>query len=368
MLSSFSIVYQIESNEVEKGEAKMNLSYRFYLKNQGPLNLSSISLRLALLKSWGNYQIVDDIKIRLQPNRTTTDEYTNEFAWYEYDNFLVNQTLDVVIDANITVKFMDYSTYDFGNIVYDEDAYLYKLYTAYDALVDTTDPRIQSVANKFTSDTSDFTSLAFEAYNFSSTYLDYKLLSESKGASFAISNGYGDCDEYQNLFIALARAVGIPSIGHSAWFGDFQTGYVSTDAGAIAHAYPMFYIPEVGLISADPTRGKDALYDNWMKTDGKRITMTQGPDHPYRLLNYKWVPVDGFDNPTVESNYTIKINDMTTEYFSKIRSIILYQLVILPVVFISYNIIMGKRIKKEKELKVKKLLDPKNSVVQMEID
>lgn len=358
IMSGFSYIYYQERDEIVKGESNINLTYRFYVTNEGPLNLTSISLRLALLKSWAPYQIVNSIRVMTQPNRTTDDEFTNKFAWYEYDKFDVGQSLDLIFDVNLTLNFMDYSTLDLTNIVYDKNSPEYRLYTAFDPLVDTTDPRISDVAQRFIADSNDYSALAFEAYNFTTSYLRYKLLSTSKGSSFAITNGYGDCDEYQNLFMALARSVGIPAIGHTAWLADFEPGFTTTDQGAVAHAFPMFYIPKYGLISADPTRGKDALFDNWMKTDNKRITMTQGPDQPYRLLNYKWIPVEGIANPTITSNYTVTINDMSTEYFSDIRKLIIYDIIIIPILFAIYNIYNGKKVRTNQQRILDNLLNP----------
>ncbi|MHA1228253.1 MAG: transglutaminase-like domain-containing protein, partial [Candidatus Hodarchaeales archaeon] len=319
LLGAVSVVYSFENSQTLKGTADFQLNYSFQVTNKGPLNLSSLSVRLALLKDWFPVQKVSNLTIHTEPNFTVTDEYDNYFAWYEFDEFRVNQSLDLQFDVNLTLYLLDYvgAITSFSN-EYNTSSEDYRLYTSYHPLTDTNDPALKSLALNLDS-TASLLDYAFNVYNFSSTYIKYKLLSTSRGASFALSQGYGDCDEYTTLFIALLRLYGIPAVEHTAWLADFEPGFVSQDAGSIAHAYPMFYLPDTGFLPTDPTRGNTNLFDNWLKTDYKRITLTRGPDQPYRLLKYRWVPQEGIGDPIVLSNYTITIKEMNIKYTSIMR-------------------------------------------------
>ncbi len=356
-LGVVGVIYTKEKGDVLKGVANLHLKYRFQVVNEGPLNLSFLSVRLALLKDWDPVQKVSELKMYTPPNRTTTDEYDNKFAWYEFNEFPVNKSLDLVFEVNLTLNLLDYTGLDIKPQPYNTSDPLYKLFTAYDPLADPTDPAIKQLAQQL-APTDDPLKIAFKAYNFSSSYIKYRLLSSVRGASFALRNGYGDCDEYNTLFIALVRARGIPAIGHTAWLADFAPGFETTDEGAVAHAYPMFYVERLGLLPVDPTRGNKNLYDNWLKTDYKRITLTRGPDHPYRLLKYRWVPQENVSDPNVVSNYTIQIIDMSIKYFSLLRATVLSVLVGIPIIFVSINIIQSYRSKKEIKRKLEKMLNP----------
>lgn len=356
------IIYQDESSNPLKGRADFQLSYRFRLTNRGPLNLTFLSVRLALLKTWNPVQVVHSLIIESPPNRTTTDEYDNLFAWYEFDSFGVNQSLDLVFRANLTLNLLDYSTMNLNyDPNYDTNSPLYKLYTAYNPYADPTDPLVRQVAQTLSQQSRDPLDLAFQAYNFSSTYIKYRLLSSIRGASFALRNGYGDCDEYNTLFIALLRANGIPAIGHTAWLADFAPGFETTDDGAVSHAYPMFYLRGVGLLPADPTRGAKKLFDNWLKTDEKRITLTRGPDHPYRLLKYRWIPDKNLPDPTVDSNYTITIQNMNVEYFSLLRTAVIVSIIGTPILFVITRLVQLQKYKKKQKRELERLLSPENS-------
>lgn len=364
LLGSITREYNVEQNEILKGKANFQLTYRYRMQNQGPLNLSSVSLRLALLKDWAPVQKVDSIIIRTEPNLTTTDEYENSFAWYNYDSFGVGQSLDLKFDVNLTLNLLDYSTAKLDILDYDYNDPLYKLYTRYHPFSDTTDPGIQNVAQGLTSSTNPF-DIAYEAYNYSSTYIQYKLLTNEKGAPWVLRNGYGDCNEYTDLFMALIKARGIPAIEHTAWLADFKEGFTTTDEGAAAHAYPMFYINGLGLLPVDPTRGNSNLFDNWLKTDEKRITMTRGPDQPYRKLIYRWIPVEGVDSPLIQSNYTISINKLDINYFSTLRKVLVILVIGIPTMFVIYNAIKGRFARNKTIEKREKLLSPTRKALEL---
>ncbi|MFW9780398.1 MAG: transglutaminase family protein [Candidatus Heimdallarchaeota archaeon] len=357
-IGTFTILHQFESSQELKGKASFQLNYRFRLTNNGPQNLTSLTVRLALLKDWNPVQNVTALNIRTPANFTTTDEYENSFAWYNYENFNVNQSLDLQFDANLTLNILDFSnSIKDSPQPYDEESEEYRLFTAYHPLTDTSDPSIQLQAERLKTSGSLLDSI-FKAYNFTSSYINYRLLSSSRGASFAVNQGYGDCDEYTTLFVALSRSFGIPAIEHTAWLADFFPGFQSLDEGAIAHAYPMFYLPDTGFLPVDPTRGHVNLYDNWLKSDERRITLTRGPDHPYRLLRYRWIPQEGISNPNIQSNYSITILNMKVDYFSIIRPIIITGLITIPLAFVLINIINGYRWRKKKEKEIQRLLIP----------
>jgi len=358
--SAFVVIYRIERQEIFRGEANYELSYRYYFKNEGPLNLTSVTLRLALLKDWDPIQDVTSITIGTTPNQTTTDEYQNEFVWYEYSNFKVNQTIDLQFNVSLTLKFVDYTTASLNILPYDVESDMYKLFTAYHPLTDTTDPNIQRVSQSLSLSENPI-DRAFNMYNFTTIYIRYQLMSNIKGATYALQNGEGDCDEYNTLFIALARASGIPAVGHTAWLADFEPGFVSTDDGALAHAYPMMYVEGVGMMPLDPTRGKQNFFDNWLKTDAKRITLTRGPDHPYRLLNYKWLPVAGLADPSIDRNYTISINNMDVNYYSTLRLVIVIGLPSSMGLFVIASVFKGIQLRKEHKKKLERMLSPSSS-------
>lgn len=360
ILSIFGfIIYQTETQTELKGTADYQITYKYNLSNLGPLNISSVSIRLALLKDWDPVQKVTNLDMLTEPNKTTTDEYSNLFAWYDYDTLLVGQSLDLEFKVNLTLNLLDFTTKQLDFQPYNNQTTEFKLFTSFDPLVDEFDPAIQQTSSLLKEGAdNDILRYIYNAYNFTSTYLNYKLLTTARGASFALANGYGDCDEYTNLLIALLRANGIPAIAHTAWLADFLPGFETSDQGSAAHSYPMVWIEGIGLLPLDPTRGNKNLFDNYLKTDEKRITLTRGPDHPYRLLRYRFTPLENLPDPTIISNYTIRIDSMNVQYSSILRTAILGGLILIPISFIGTRLVYANKDKQMKEEKLQKIISP----------
>jgi len=69
----------------------------------------------------------------------------------------------------------------------------------------------------------------------------------------------GDCNEHTYLFVALARAVGIPA--------QVRVGLVYLPGGFFYHAWPAVYVN--GWVELDPTLGQDAV-------DAAHISLLEG--------------------------------------------------------------------------------------------
>jgi hypothetical protein len=74
---------------------------------------------------------------------------------------------------------------------------------------------------------------------------------ERRGALWTLRNRRGDCSEYTDLSIALARAAGIPARALYGWS-------YSENGGLRGHAWLEFFLPGKGWQPADPTWTEDA--------------------------------------------------------------------------------------------------------------
>lgn len=129
-------------------------------------------------------------------------------------------------------------------------------------------------------------------------------------AIWACDNKHGNCTDFHSLFIAMARAAGIPA--------RFEIGFsipTGTHEGAISgyHCWAEFYAPGIGWIPIDASeawKNKDKVDYFFGATDQNRIMFSLGRDirlkpgqkgdllnyfvYPYAELDGK--PLDGLKN------------------------------------------------------------------------
>jgi len=93
--------------------------------------------------------------------------------------------------------------------------------------------------------------------------LNYQTQTTRHGALWAYLNRSGDCSEYTDLSIALARAAGLPARAMYGW------GYSENNLGG--HAWVEFYLPNKGWQPADPTWA-EAFGDHFAKLNPIHLT------------------------------------------------------------------------------------------------
>lgn len=135
----------------------------------------------------------------------------------------------------------------------------------------------------------------------------------------------GACGQYSALFIALARAVGIPArsvqgyVGWAPWLNRSNSQMFSpqdtmvTEEGFAGaqhhglgpHVWAEFYLPGYGWIPADPTWGVFGSRPNWKIIMSKGRDVPLGPEAPqmhHAGYGFQWVPIfqgkgDLFESP-----------------------------------------------------------------------
>jgi transglutaminase-like putative cysteine protease len=121
-------------------------------------------------------------------------------------------------------------------------------------------------------------------------------------AVWACENKHGNCTDFHSLFIAMARAAGIPArfeIGFS-----LSTGVTEGAIGGY-HCWAEFYVQGIGWIPVDASEGwkdKDKLEYYFGATDQNRVMFTLGRDirlkpgqkgEPLNYFVYPYAELDG---------------------------------------------------------------------------
>lgn len=121
-----------------------------------------------------------------------------------------------------------------------------------EGLYESDNPTIKALAQQLTENTTNLYYKARQLFDFVMENLGYELQPQEHSALWGFQAGKGDCTEFSNLFIALARAAGIPAksvsgFGYLALYNPEAT----TDLGQLGHAWSLFYLPNYGWVPAD---------------------------------------------------------------------------------------------------------------------
>lgn len=195
---------------------------------------------------------------------------------------------------------------------YDKSKPLYKLYTRPERFIKSTDPQIVEIANQVAGTETNPYKLAQKFYEYVVANAHYYLVGKGLlGAKALLTNGEGECGDFSALFIALARAKGIPArsvVGYWAASGINQT-----------HVWAEFYIEGLGWIPVDPTMGQKSSTDDkyyFGNMDDERVILDKGyniplvptaPDNylaPLMQVPYWWFWGDSGDLSTVSMERT----------------------------------------------------------------
>ena len=147
--------------------------------------------------------------------------------------------------------------------------------------------------------------------------------------AYCLKVGKGNCTDFHTLFIALARASGIPArwnIGFPLAYGDGTAGAPQEVKGY--HCWAEFYAPGAGWVPVDisEARKHPELKEYFFGAlSGNRVLFTRARDAPLesdgtgRRLNYFIYPVARADGQDVSSEWTFRYTDEPSAAHASVR-------------------------------------------------
>ena len=250
----------------------MAVRYEVVVTNAGPGDAESIPLTVALVRDSVPNQRVLSTDIAPAPLRTYNDTMGNTFAVFFIERLLAGQRFTATFNATVELRNMDINIRPGTGGTYggEEDAFLQP-----NAIADSTHPSVVAKARELQAASGDVYETVWNIYNFAVDKVVYQQLPGEWPASWVIEHGEGGSAELGNVFVALARASGIPARRVSGWGTDFNTSEPLT-VNRFAHGWAEFYMPGYGWVPADPTWGKVHRFDNLARPDDHHVVMTKG--------------------------------------------------------------------------------------------
>lgn len=169
----------------------------------------------------------------------------------------------VVLEQRYTVSnYALYYTFNTGKVRDTYDEVIDALYTSPSADVQSTSSEIVSYARELSLDGTNPYQYAKRAFADINLYLTYDATQrQDHSALNALRTGAGNCEDYTNLFVAVLRAAGIPARQQTGYLylpkehnvAPYMDANGEINLSLISHAWPEFYLPDIGWVIADPT-------------------------------------------------------------------------------------------------------------------
>jgi transglutaminase/protease-like cytokinesis protein 3 len=207
--------------------------------------------------------------------------YGNKYIYYDKTS-LINNSLNITQEFQF--KCYEINTY-FKNIKdiaeYDKNSEEFKLYTRDEPEIETN--YFKNIAKSVIGDEKNSVEICRKIYNFVINYMTYGNIFQPCGAKKAYLNKKGDCGGYSTLFVALARASGIPArVVVGGWASSSTKEYKNW------HVWAEFYLEKIGWIPVDPTVGADNNKNRsyyFGNLDNNRYIASKGANIPLREYN-----------------------------------------------------------------------------------
>lgn len=250
----------------------------------------SLLLWSSEIKNHTNQREVENLSCSISPTDTFTEtENGNKIDYWNLSSSLKDG------DSIIVSRKFKYTDYDYSPHI-DKDIVaknwneipksIMDFYTKSEPFIEQT-PEIKETSDKITSGLINPIERAHAIFNWVKDTMKYVYPPDKRGAIEALKTLKGDCGQYSDLFIALARSAGIPARQ--------QSGFIFLPDSNGYHVWSEIYLPIYGWVPVDATDP-----DGFCHIDNKKLIASVGENIPLKYTP-SWAT---YNNSDVESGKT----------------------------------------------------------------
>ena len=252
MLLVFTLAGSVFANENE-----YILIREYSYKNEKKSELSEAYIKILIGSGdFVQYQNDESLTISPTPDQIEEDNYGNQIAYYDLSGIKPGAKFNITVKRKVT---LDTYLTEIPNRANTEIQTGFKKYLNPQERIETEDPEIISKAKELTEDIASDYKKAEAIFKFVNVNLSYDTSEAyaNKGASSALKNRKGACEEFATLFVAMCRAVNIPSRVITGCWIQYeeveQSGEKVSERQIIDHAWAEIYLQDFGWVPVEPT-------------------------------------------------------------------------------------------------------------------
>jgi Transglutaminase-like superfamily len=265
------LIVRIKNIKVMSGDSLSEWN----LKNDIPAGqVPSLLLWSSKIKNHINQREVDNLRCSISPTDTFTEtENGNKIDYWNLSSSLKNS------DSIIIARKFKYIDYDYRLFI-DKDLVerkwneipkkLKEFYTKSEPFLEQT-PEMKEKSEMIAAGLINPVEKAYAIFNWVNDSMKYVYPPKKRGAVEALSTLKGDCGQYSDLFIDLARCAGIPARQ--------QSGFIFLPDSNSYHVWSEIYLPTYGWVPVDATDP-----DGFCHIDNKKLIASVGENIPLKYV------------------------------------------------------------------------------------
>ncbi len=226
------------------------------------------------IKNHMNQRNVENLNCTISPTDTFTEtENGNKICFWNLNNLLNNA------DSIILTRKFDYTDYDYRPTINEDSVVanwdkipsgIKNFYTKSEPFLEQT-PDIKLTSGKITEGLINPVEKAHAIFDWIRDTMQYAYPPPKRGAVEALKTLKGDCGQYSDLFIALARSAGIPARQ--------QSGFIFLPDSNGYHVWSEIYLPVYGWVPVDATDP-----DGFCHIDNRKLIASVGENIPIKYV------------------------------------------------------------------------------------
>ncbi len=325
------------------------LTYGLDVTNLGYAPASNATVKIAVIRDFLPFQDVLSSVPLTPPQNASTDSWNNSYVLYRLSPVQPGETRQFLIRTTVRLHSIDFAVPD-GTPSFSRTSHLGP-YLQPEEFIESNDTNIIGRAQALSVSATNAHAYAFNAFQYTTAHLSFVAQPEERGAAFALKSRAGEATEYADLFVALLRARSIPAGRLNGFAGDLQAGaqYFGEE---LFHVWARAHYSNVGWVPSDPTLGDRQLFENFERSDGSHLVVTEGVGRKFSFLAWNRTLNPGAN---LQGDYHVVVESKTVQNLSLSRDLVFVSFFALPISLIA-TIAVGVL----RERRMRKRLPPAN--------
>jgi len=302
-----------------------SLTYGLEVSNVGFGPASNASVKIAMMRDFLPFQDVVSSVPLASPQNTSSDTWGNTYVLYRLAPMLPGETRSFLIRTRVRLHSIDFVVADSKGVASRVAPLAPHLEP--EEFIESNDTNIIAQAQALAPTAPNAHVYALSAFQFTTTHLTFVRQPEERGAAFALKSRTGQATEYVDLFVALLRARGLPAGRLNGFAGELEPGarYFGEE---LSHVWSRVYYFGAGWVPSDPTWGDRQLFENFERSDGFHLAVTEGAGRKPSFLAWNRTANPGAN---LQGDYRVTVESKTVENLSVSRDLVFASFFALPV-------------------------------------